>query len=99
MSQRAREIGIRVALGARRLDILRLVIRQGTRFTAIGVICGIPLAIGATRLLSTMLFGLTPNDAATFVQAAVTVAGAALVACAVPAFRSIRMANVPLADK
>jgi putative ABC transport system permease protein len=99
VSQRAREIGIRVALGARRADIVRLVIGQGARFTAIGLLGGTPLAMGATRLLSTMLFGLSANDATTFLQVAATIAGAAVIACAVPAWRGMRIVSVPLTDE
>jgi predicted lysophospholipase L1 biosynthesis ABC-type transport system permease subunit len=98
VSQRAREIGIRVALGARHADIVRLVIGQGARFTAIGLLCGTPLAIGATRLLSTMFFGLSANDATTFAEVAATIAGAALIACVVPAWRGMRIGSVPLTD-
>jgi hypothetical protein len=58
-SQRTREIAIRMALGARGVDIQRLVVRQGLQSTIVGVVCGLPLALGASQVISTMLFGLS----------------------------------------
>jgi putative ABC transport system permease protein len=91
VSQRAREIGIRVALGANRSNIVRLVIGHGIRFVLIGLVVGIAMAFGVMRLLSTMLFGLAATDAVTFVQVAVVVAAASGVACAVPTARVGRL--------
>jgi putative ABC transport system permease protein len=91
VSQRAREIGIRVALGASRSNIVRLVMGHGLRFVAIGLVLGLGLAAGVTRLLSTLLFGLAATDAATFAQVAVLVAGASVAACAVPTVRARRL--------
>jgi hypothetical protein len=65
-SQRMREIGIRVALGASRANIVRLVMGHGNRFVLIGLVMGIAMAVGATRLLSTTLFGVAATDAVTF---------------------------------
>jgi putative ABC transport system permease protein len=87
VSQRARELGIRVALGASRANIMRLVMGHGTRFVLLGLAAGIALAVGATRLLSTMLFGVAATDAATFGQVAAIVAAVSLVACAMPTAR------------
>jgi putative ABC transport system permease protein len=84
VSQRAREIGIRVALGASRSNIARLVMGHGIRFVLIGLASGIAMAVGVARLLSTMLFGLAATDAATFSQVAGVVAIVSAVACAVP---------------
>jgi putative ABC transport system permease protein len=91
VSQRAREIGIRVALGAIGSDIVRLVMGHGIRFVFIGLVVGLALAAGATRLLSTMLFGVAATDAATFGQVAAAVAAVSLAACAVPTARVGRL--------
>jgi putative ABC transport system permease protein len=91
ISQRAREIGIRVALGASRSSIVRLVMGHGIRFILIGVVAGLAMAVGVTHLLSTMLFGLAATDAVTFGQVAVAVAAVSLLACAVPTARVGRL--------
>jgi putative ABC transport system permease protein len=90
-SQRAREIGIRVALGASRSNIARLVMGHGIRFVLIGLVVGIAMAVGVTRLLSTMLFGLAATDAVTFAQVAGVVASVSVLACAVPTARVGRL--------
>ncbi len=87
VSQRSREIGIRVALGARRLHIVRLVVGHGIGFVVIGLGCGLAAALGVTRLVSAMLFGLAPTDAMTFAQVAVAVAAVSFFACLVPSAR------------
>ena len=81
VSQRAREIGIRIALGASRANIVRLVMGHGLRFVLIGLVLGLGVAAGVTRLLRTMLFGLTANDPATFGEVLIVVAMASLIAC------------------
>lgn len=91
VSQRAREIGIRLALGARAASILGLVLGQGAAFIAVGVAAGIAVAAALARLLGTMLFGLSPGDVATFGQVAAVVTAASLVACALPAVRALRL--------
>jgi ABC-type antimicrobial peptide transport system permease subunit len=91
VSQRARELGIRVALGASRSNIARLVMGHGIRFVLIGLVVGIAIAAGVTRLLSTTLFGLAATDAVTYVQVAVVVAAASVLACAVPTVRVRRL--------
>ena len=85
VSQRSREIGIRVALGASRPNVVRLVVGHGVRFVVLGLATGVGLALAATRLLSSMLFGLTATDSAIFVQVTLVVAVASVIACAVPA--------------
>jgi ABC-type antimicrobial peptide transport system permease subunit len=95
VSQRAREIAIRLALGAQSTDIQRLVLGQGMRFAGLGVFLAIPLALGAAHGLGTMLFGVAPTDAATFAQASVAVLGVAVAACAVPAARASRLRASP----
>jgi predicted permease len=91
VSQRAREIGIRIALGASRSSILRSLMGRGMRFILIGVGLGIAMAIGATRLVSTMLFGVAATDVVTFGQVAVVVAVVSGIACAVPTARLGRL--------
>jgi ABC-type antimicrobial peptide transport system permease subunit len=91
ISQRAREIGIRVALGASRWNIVRLLIADAVRFVLIGVASGIAMAVGVTRLLSTMLFGVVATDPMTFGQVAVVVAAVSVLACVVPTARLGRL--------
>jgi len=89
--QRTREIGIRVALGAQRRDILKMVLRQGILATLAGVAIGIVAALGLTRLLSSLLFGVTPGDWVTFLSVAVLLLVVAMVACSIPARRATRV--------
>ena len=89
--QRTREIGIRVALGAQRRDILRMVLRQGIVATFAGVAIGIVAALALTRLLSSLLFGVTPGDWATFLSVAALLLVVAVVACSIPARRATRV--------
>jgi putative ABC transport system permease protein len=92
VSQRAREIGIRIALGASRSNIVRLVTAHGMRFILLGLACGIAMGAAATRLLSTMLFGVATIDPVTFGQVAIIVAAVSMLACVVPAARVGRLA-------
>ena len=89
--QRTREIGIRVALGAQRRDILRMVLRQGIVATFAGVAIGIVAALALTRFLSSLLFGVTPGDWVTFLSVAVLLLVVAVVACLIPARRATRV--------
>ena len=98
-SQRTREIAIRMALGARAVDIQRLVVRHGLQSTLVGVVCGVPLALGASRVISTMLFGLSPADTITFVEVMVTIVVVAVAACAVPALRAARAGTAVLTQE
>jgi ABC-type antimicrobial peptide transport system permease subunit len=91
VSQRTHEIGIRMALGARVADVLRLVFQQGLVLTMIGVGIGIALAFALTRLMKSLLFDVTPTDAMTFVMVAVTLVVVALLACLVPARRATKV--------
>jgi putative ABC transport system permease protein len=91
VSQRTHEIAIRLALGASRSSVVRLVIGQGIRFTIAGIAVGLVAATGATRLLSTMLVGVTATDATTFGHVALVVAAVSVLACAVPTVRVTRM--------
>jgi predicted permease len=91
VAERAREIGVRVALGAARADVLRLVLRQGAALTGAGLALGLAGAVGASRLLSSLLYGVEPTDPATFAAVPAVLAGAALLACYLPARRALRL--------
>jgi putative ABC transport system permease protein len=91
VSQRAREIGIRVALGASRANIVRLVMGHGIRFVLIGLVAGIAMAAGATQLIAAMFFGLAATDVATMAEVVVFVAAVSVIACAVPTARAERL--------
>ena len=88
VSQRARELAIRAALGAGAFAIVRLVMRHVLGFVASGVAAGVVLAIGATRLASTLLFGVAATDVATFFQVVAVVGTVSVLACAVPSVRA-----------
>jgi putative ABC transport system permease protein len=91
VSQRTQELGIRIALGAQRRDILRLVLGQGTRLTLLGLVLGIAAALGITRLLASLLFGISATDPLTFAGVAALLAFVALLACFIPARRATRV--------
>ena len=91
VSQRTREIGVRLALGARGGEVLGMLVRQGMRPVLAGVAVGIAAAVVASRLLAGMLFGVAPTDVATYAGAATLLAAAALVATLVPARRATRI--------
>jgi len=89
--QRTREIGIRVALGAQRPDILKMILRQGIRPTLAGVAIGVFAGLALTRLMSSLLFGVGPNDWLTFLCVALLLLTVALAACFIPARRATRV--------
>jgi predicted permease len=91
VTRRTREIGIRLALGARRADVVGMILRQGMSLAVIGTALGLVLAAAAGRLLTTFLFGLPPVDPVTFAAAAVLFAAISLVACYVPVRRAVRI--------
>ncbi len=91
VSQRTHEIGVRMALGARETDVLKLVMRQGLFVTSAGLFIGLAGAIAAARLLSPLLYGIGANDPATLASVAVAVTGVAMLACYIPARRATRV--------
>ena len=91
VSQRKREIGIRLALGAQGGDVLQLVLRQGTKLALAGVVIGVGAAFVLTRLMSDLLFGVSAHDPLTFVAVAALLILVALLACYIPARRATRI--------
>jgi len=91
VSQRTREIGVRMAVGAQRGDVLRMVIRDGMFVTGAGMAVGIGGALALTRLMRNLLFQITPNDPATYLGVTVILATIGLVACWVPGRRAMRI--------
>jgi putative ABC transport system permease protein len=91
VSERTREIGIRMALGAKRRDVLRMILGQGMRVSALGIVMGLAIALGLTRLLRTMLFEVSTTDPLTFGLVATMVSLVALMACYLPARRATRV--------
>jgi len=88
VTERVHEIGVRMALGAQRRDVLRLVVGHGMRHAAIGLLLGSVAAFLAARAMTTLLFGIRPGDPLTYIGIAVVLALAALVACYIPARRA-----------
>jgi predicted permease len=91
VARRMREIGIRIALGARGGDVARLVLGQGARLALIGIALGVPAAFGASQLLRGMLFGVPPSDPLTYVAIAAILSTAVLLASALPALHATRI--------
>ena len=91
VSQRTHEIGIRIALGASPLQVMRLVVGQGLKLAMIGVGAGVIVALGTTRALVTLLYEVTPNDLLTFIAVPLLFATVALAACYIPARRGMRV--------
>ena len=91
VSTRKHEIGIRMALGAQKTDVLKLVLGQGMSLTLVGVGIGLPAALALTRLMKSLLFGLSATDPATFLGASLLLASVALLACYLPARRATKV--------
>lgn len=91
VSRRTQEIGLRMALGAQRGDVLRLIVGQGIRLTAIGIALGLAGALAATRALSSLLYGVGATDPATFVSVPLVLAAVGLAACYIPARRAAKV--------
>ncbi|MBZ5504220.1 MAG: ABC transporter permease [Acidobacteriia bacterium] len=91
VSQRRQEIGVRMALGAQRADVLRLVLKEGVRLIAMGIAAGLVFALIASRAIASLLYGTKPTDMATLLGVSLLLAILALVACCVPALRATRV--------
>lgn len=91
VSRRTHEIGIRIALGAKPMDVMRMVLGRGLALVGIGTVLGIAGGLGATRLAHSLIFGVTPDDPWTFSFAAMVLALVALAACYIPARRAMKV--------
>jgi len=91
VSQRTHELGVRMALGARQVDVLKLVMSQGLKVTLIGLSIGLVAAFWAARLLAPLLYGISSNDPSTLIGVAVGVTAVAMLACYLPAKRAMRV--------
>ena len=88
VNQRTQEFGVRMALGAQQRDILMLAFRPGLVLTSIGAVAGVAVSIGAMRLMSSLLFGVSPIDPFTFAGVPILLGVVALIACWLPAWRA-----------
>jgi putative ABC transport system permease protein len=91
VAQRLREIGVRIALGASRSDIMQLVLRQGLAPVVAGVLFGLGLALASTRLLAALLYQVSPTDPPTYTVVTILLLATSAVACVVPAIRATRV--------
>jgi ABC-type antimicrobial peptide transport system permease subunit len=91
VGQRTHEIGVRIALGAQRSDVLRLVLGHGARMAFLGVGIGVISALALTRLMARLLFGVTATDPLTFASVAILLTLVSLAACYIPARRAMRV--------
>lgn len=91
VTQRTQEIGIRMALGAQASDVLKLIVRNGMTLTLIGTAAGLAGAFALTRLMTSMLFGVTPTDVRTFATVSLVLIVVAFLACYLPARRATKV--------
>jgi ABC-type antimicrobial peptide transport system permease subunit len=91
VARRSRELGIRIALGARSTEVFRLVVREGMRLVALGVALGLGGSFAATRFVSGMLFDVARTDPNVFVAVTLALLGSGLAACVLPAWRATRV--------
>jgi putative ABC transport system permease protein len=91
VAQRTQEIGIRMALGARVIDVLRLILRSAMALALVGAAIGLVGALALTRLMSALLFGVTPTDLPTFAMVVIGLIVVALIACYLPARRATKV--------
>jgi putative ABC transport system permease protein len=91
IAQRTHEVGLRMALGAQRGDVIKLVLIQGIKLTLLGLTLGLSASAALTRLMSNMLFGVSATDPTTFAVIALVLIGVAVIACLVPAHRATKV--------
>jgi putative ABC transport system permease protein len=91
VAQRTHEIGIRMALGAERADVLGLILKEGLLLAGIGVVAGLASALVLTRLMRNLLFGISPTDPVTFAGVAMLLVAVGVAGCLVPAQRAMRV--------
>ena len=91
VGRRTQEIGVRMALGAQRLDVLRMILSDGARMALVGIGIGLAAALALTRFMASMLFGVKPTDPITFLGVSLLLCAIALLACYVPARRAMKV--------
>jgi ABC-type antimicrobial peptide transport system permease subunit len=91
VAQRTREIGIRMALGAQRADMLKMILRQSLVLVFVGIAIGVAAALGATRLMATLLYGVRASDLSTYITVVFLLGSSALVASLIPARRAMKV--------
>jgi putative ABC transport system permease protein len=91
VAERFHEIGVRVALGALRRNILTMILKEGLLLSSLGVAIGLTSALAASRVMSSLLYGVQSHDPLTFVATSALLAGSALTACYIPARRATRV--------
>jgi putative ABC transport system permease protein len=91
VAQRTQEMGLRLAIGARRTDVFRLILRQGLGLALFGVVLGVAGALALTQTLQSLLYGVSPTDPLIFTTVAVVLAAVAVAACCLPAWRAMRV--------
>jgi putative ABC transport system permease protein len=91
VAQRTNEIGIRLALGASRTDLLQSIVRQGFTLAAIGIAIGVGVSLALTRVMGSLLFAVNAADPMTFITVGAGVACVALIACTIPGWRALRI--------
>jgi ABC-type antimicrobial peptide transport system permease subunit len=91
VAQRRREFGIRMAIGAQRADVLKLVLADGICFVALGLVLGLAGSVAVGRMLETLLFGVTPHDPRLFACIGLLLLAVTGLACLLPAFRATRV--------
>jgi putative ABC transport system permease protein len=91
VAQSTHEIGIRMALGARRTDVLRMTVKQGLRLVSVGMLLGLAAAVLLTRVLASLLFGISATDPITFIGISLVLLAVAILASYVPALRATKV--------
>jgi putative ABC transport system permease protein len=91
VTQRTREIGIRMALGAQTRDVLRMIMGEGFRLVALGIVIGVGAGVALSRYLSSLFFGVSAANPSTYFEVSVLMIGIALLACFLPAARATRV--------